>query len=82
MVVHATVNMFKVPKTDNGRVCEMKLQEIRDIAKMWSVNARVGRKKQDIIRDIQMSEGYSPCFQTKEACENDCLWKNDCTNNK
>jgi hypothetical protein len=56
----------------------MKIQEIRQIAREWNVNARIGRSKQEIIREIQIREGFSPCFRTKEACENDCLWKNDC----
>jgi hypothetical protein len=56
----------------------MKIQEIRKIAKPWGVDARIGRSKLEIIRDIQMREGYSPCFKTKEACEYDCLWKTDC----
>ncbi|MEI8173998.1 MAG: SAP domain-containing protein [Deltaproteobacteria bacterium] len=60
----------------------MKIQEIRQIAKSRGVDAGVGRPKQDIIRDIQITEGYSPCFGTKETCENDCLWKKDCTNNR
>lgn len=61
----------------------MKLQEIRKIAKSWGVDASAGRTKQDIIRNIQVSEGYSPCFRTKDACdENDCLWKKDCIKNK
>jgi hypothetical protein len=56
----------------------MKIQEVREIARLWSVDARIGRSKQDVIRDIQMREGYSPCFKTREVCENDCLWKSDC----
>lgn len=60
----------------------MKLQEIRQIAKIWGVDAGGGRTKQDIIRDIQVREGYEPCFRTKDTCENDCLWKKDCTNNR
>ena len=55
----------------------MKIQEIREIARQWDVNSRIGRSKQDIIRDIQICEGYSPCFRTKEECESDCLWKSD-----
>ncbi len=46
----------------------MKLQEIRKIAQTWGVDASKGRTKQDIIRDIQIAEGYSPCFHTKETC--------------
>ncbi len=56
----------------------MKIQEIREIARKWDVNVRIGRSKQDIIRDIQIQEGYSPCFRTKEECKCDCLWKSDC----
>jgi len=56
----------------------MKMQEIRKIAKKWGVNIRVGRSKQDIVRDIQIKEGYSPCYRTQDQCENDCLWKPDC----
>jgi len=56
----------------------MKIQEIREIARQWGVNARIGRSKQDIIRDIQIREGYSPCFRTKDECDSDCLWKSDC----
>jgi hypothetical protein len=56
----------------------MNIQEIRKIAKPWGVDARVGRSKLDMIRDIQIREGYSPCYATKEACEYDCMWKADC----
>lgn len=56
----------------------MKIQEIRAIAKPWGVDIRVGRSKQDIVRDIQIREGYSPCYGTKKSCDYDCLWKTDC----
>jgi hypothetical protein len=58
----------------------MKIQEIHKIAKMWGVDTKAGRSKQDIIRDIQVSEGHSPCFHTKDTCDQDCLWKKDCIN--
>jgi hypothetical protein len=60
----------------------MKLQEIRQIAMTWGVDAGVRRTKQDMIRDIQISEGYEPCFRTTDTCENECLWKKDCTNHR
>ena len=61
----------------------MKLREIQKIAKKRGIDAGNGRKKQDVIRDIQISEGYSPCFGTKDRCdENQCLWKKDCINLK
>lgn len=56
----------------------MKMQEVREIARQWNVNARIGRSKQEIIREIQVREGYSPCYRTREACPRDCLWKEDC----
>jgi len=59
----------------------MKIQRIRDVARQWDVNARIGRSRLDIIRDIQIRKGYSPCFRTKEECENDCLSKIDCLTN-
>jgi hypothetical protein len=43
------------------------------------VNARIGRSKEAIIRDIQLREGNVPCFGTKTVCEEiGCLWKEDC----
>jgi hypothetical protein len=56
----------------------MKMQEVREIAKRWGVDAKIGRTKREVIRDIQVKEGYSPCFGTKVECRNDCLWKPDC----
>ena len=56
----------------------MKMQEIRVIAKKMGVNIKVGRSKNEIIRDIQVKEGNSPCYGTKDECGNDCLWKPDC----
>ncbi len=58
----------------------MKIQEVRAIAKKKGVDVKIGRSKEQIIRDYQMIEGYSPCFHTKESCGEDCLWKEDCIN--
>lgn len=60
----------------------MKITEIRKIASKWGIDTKIGRSKKDIIRDIQVSEGYAPCFGTRDACDNGCLWKNDCISNK
>ncbi len=60
----------------------MKMNEVKKIAFTWGVNVSPGRSKRDIIRDIQFREGYSPCFGTKEACDEDCLWKADCIGEK
>ena len=32
----------------------MKMQEVRAIARKWGVDARIGRTKQAIIREIQI----------------------------
>lgn len=56
----------------------MKMEEIRKIAVTWGVDVSAGRSKGDIIRDIQIKEGFSPCFGIRRICENDCLWKSDC----
>ena len=60
----------------------MKMQEIRKIAAYWGVDAKISRSKKDVIRDIQVKEGYSPCFGTRQTCENACLWKADCLSPK
>ena len=58
----------------------MKIQDIRGIAKTWNVDVKVGRSKTDMIRDLQVAEGYTPCILTKDSCSENCLWKNDCIN--
>jgi hypothetical protein len=60
----------------------MKIQGVREIAKKWRIDIKVGRTKQEIIRDIQEKEGFSPCYRTKNECEYDCLWKPDCLDDK
>ena len=60
----------------------MKLRDIREFAKMLGVEENNGRKKQDIIRNIQVYEGYEPCYRTKDVCEYECLWKKDCMNGR
>ena len=61
----------------------MKMNEVRAIAKKWNVNIRVGRTKQDMIRDIQVAEGFKPCFGTRTICDQyNCLWREDCIDEK
>ena len=61
----------------------MKMQDVREIGKRWGVDVKVGRSKQDIIRDIQTREGYSPCFKTRDTCVyTDCSWRNGCLKEK
>lgn len=57
----------------------MKMQDIRSIAKKMGIVADVRKKKQDLIHEIQASEGNSPCFRTRTECsEMHCLWREDC----
>ena len=57
----------------------MKLTEVKEIARKWDVSVRTGRTKKDIIQDIQIKEGFSPCFGTRDICaESECLWIEDC----
>ena len=57
----------------------MKMQEVRSIAKKMDIVAGARIKKQDLIREIQATEGNSPCFKTKTECpEINCLWRDDC----
>ena len=37
----------------------MNIKKVREIAKKKGVDVKVGRSKEDIIRDYQMIEGYS-----------------------
>lgn len=71
--------MVIMPK---GGIIDMKIQEVRKIAATWGVDVRVIRSKRDIIRDLQIKEGFSPCFGTKDSCDNDCIWKTDCIGHK
>jgi len=57
----------------------MKMAEVKEIARKWDVSTRVGRTKESIIQDIQVKEGFTPCFGTRDVCdEADCLWRTDC----
>lgn len=61
----------------------MKMQEVRIIAKRMGVDARIGRSKQEVIREIQIREGFEPCFKTRSVCdEHGCLWREDCLKTK
>lgn len=58
----------------------MKMQEIHAKAKALGIKS-FGKKKIDIIRDIQAKEGNTACFKSpgSEACEQmDCCWREDC----
>jgi hypothetical protein len=57
----------------------MKMAQVKEIARQWDVSTRIGRTKKNIIQDIQVKEGFHPCFGTRDVCEeSDCLWMEDC----
>ncbi len=58
----------------------MNMKEIRAIAKAQGVKP-LKRKKADLIRSIQLSEGNVDCFASsqQQACNQmNCLWRDDC----
>ncbi len=61
----------------------MKIQEVRNIAKKMHIDVSASRTKQDLIRDIQTTEGNSPCYKTISDCGiMNCLWRPDCLSKK
>ena len=58
----------------------MTLKEIRSITKQYNIKTQ-GKKKADLIREIQAKEGNFPCFgmALDGSCDqNECLWREDC----
>ena len=58
----------------------MRMSEIHKIAKKLGIKS-FGKKKIDLIREIQEKEGNIPCFRTDRVnhCnEINCLWRDDC----
>ncbi|MEI8354748.1 MAG: SAP domain-containing protein [Deltaproteobacteria bacterium] len=58
----------------------MKMQEVREIAKNWSIKT-ANIKKTDLIRSIQLAEGNFDCYCTGHAdkCgQENCIWHEDC----
>jgi hypothetical protein len=61
----------------------MKIQEVRQIAKGMGLNVSPSRTKQDLIRDIQITEGNTPCYKNISNCGiMNCLWRDDCQSKK
>ncbi|MEJ5348631.1 MAG: hypothetical protein WHS46_08070 [Desulfosoma sp.] len=57
----------------------MKMQEIRAKAKALGINS-FGKKKADLIREIQRAEGNFDCFGTAQGyCDQEeCCFRNLC----
>jgi len=52
---------------------------------LYVTNCSLFRHKADLVRAIQASEGYEPCYGTGKVyvCEQDaCLWREDCVESK
>lgn len=58
----------------------MKIDEIKQIAKQHHI--KLGKMtKSDLVRAIQVAEGNTPCFGSKNSSvcgQNNCLWREDC----
>lgn len=57
----------------------MKMEQIREKARIMGVKNCSRLRKAELIRAIQEKEGNSPCYQAIADCqEQDCLWKPGC----
>lgn len=58
----------------------MQVKEIKEVAKALGI-APGNKRKADLIRSIQVTEGNFDCFASaynKECDQLDCLWRKDC----
>ena len=57
----------------------MKMQEVRERAKRLGINS-FGKRKDDLIREIQRSEGNFDCFgSAQDHCDQaDCCFRSLC----
>ncbi|MFH0936039.1 MAG: SAP domain-containing protein [Candidatus Omnitrophota bacterium] len=58
----------------------MRLLEVERKARSVGIRDTWKYAKTELIKRIQCSEGYSPCFGTdnKSCAHMDCCWKDDC----
>jgi hypothetical protein len=58
----------------------MKMQEVREKAKVLGLKKTFGLSKAELIRQIQMAEGNFDCFGTaKDFCDQfQCCFREDC----
>jgi hypothetical protein len=45
---------------------DMKMYEVITLAKQWDVPYKIGFSKKQLIKAIQVKEGYQPCFRPKK----------------
>jgi hypothetical protein len=56
----------------------MKLADVKAKAKQLGITNPPGNRT-ELIRQIQSYEGFSPCFKTKDKCEQmKCIWRREC----
>jgi hypothetical protein len=59
---------------------EMKLEEIKEIAKQHDIKV-AKLKKAELVKAIQAAEGNDVCFDSGKASycgQSECLWRSDC----
>jgi len=61
-------------------VTTVTFEEIQEMAKALGIASPSKFKtKEDLIRTIQLAEGYTDCCGEFDTCmERDCMWKDDC----
>lgn len=57
----------------------MKMQDVRKLAKALGINS-FGKKKVDLVREIQRKEGNFDCYQRSQAwCDQlECAFRESC----
>jgi hypothetical protein len=56
----------------------VKLADVRSKAKQLGIT-QLPADRTELIRKIQVYEGFSPCFKTKTKCEyTKCSWREEC----
>ncbi len=47
----------------------MKMADVIKLAKRWDIPFNFGCTKENLIRAIQIKEGYQPCFRRQRMCD-------------
>jgi len=56
----------------------MKLADVKAKAKLVGIT-NPSSNRTELIRQIQSYEGFSPCFKTKDKCDQTkCSWRDEC----
>ena len=62
----------------------MTMDELREFAKALGIQSvHKYENKEDLVRTIQLAEGYGDCFRRIHDCTNEkCAWFDDCIRNR